>query len=204
MPVSISVDFLSHDDLRRRAREFLANHHPAATIPIPIEEIVEFVFRIDIIPTPGLHRVHDIDAFITSDLTSIYVDEFVYASRPGRYRFSLAHELAHAVLHRGIFQGLSFSSIAEWLTVVQQIPEKDYSWIEWQAYAFAGLVLVPEEALRAEFEKVEQTLAQHGLTLHNAYSDAAKRSIAGDVSRVFEVSADVIEKRATKDHLWGE
>ncbi len=48
--------FLSYDALRRRAEDFLRTHHPQGTIPIPIEEIVEFRYRIDIIPVPGLQE----------------------------------------------------------------------------------------------------------------------------------------------------
>jgi hypothetical protein len=69
----------SHEDLRRRAHEFLATHHPVGTIPIPIEEIVEFQLGIDIVPMPGLDRLIETDGFITSDLQEVYVDEFVYA-----------------------------------------------------------------------------------------------------------------------------
>jgi len=94
---------LSYGDLRRRAGDFLRTHHPDGTIPIPIEEIVESQHRIDIIPVPGLHKAFEVDGFISSDLKAITVDAFVYEQRPGRYRFTLAHELAHAVLHRRIY-----------------------------------------------------------------------------------------------------
>lgn len=52
---------------------------------------MEFRLGIDIVPMPGLHRLIETDGFITSDLKEIYVDEFVYVSRPGRYPFTLAH-----------------------------------------------------------------------------------------------------------------
>lgn len=92
--------FLSYEALRRRAGDFLRTHHPDGTIPLPIEEIVEFRYRIDIIPVPGLQEAFEVDGFISSDLKSITVDAFVHERRPGRYRFTLAHELAHVVLHR--------------------------------------------------------------------------------------------------------
>ncbi len=94
---------LSYRDLRVRAADFLRTHHPQGTIPVPIEEIVEFKYRIDIIPVHGLQQAFEIDGFISSDLKTITVDCFIYEHRPNRYRFTLAHELAHAVLHRKIF-----------------------------------------------------------------------------------------------------
>jgi len=66
--------------------------------------------RIDIVPMPGLHALIETDGFITSDLREIFVDEFVYQSRLGRYRFTLAHELGHSVLHRDVFRKEAFGT----------------------------------------------------------------------------------------------
>ena len=128
MASKVPVAHLYYEDLRRTASGFLNKFHASGSIPIPIEEIVDLKFGIDIIPTPGLHLSFDIDAFVTSDFSAMYVDKFVYESRPNRYRFSLTHELAHVILHREIFQQLSFSSIAEWVATVPGIPEDDYQW----------------------------------------------------------------------------
>lgn len=67
---------LSYDDLRAKADEFLRQHHPTGTVPVPIEQIVEFGFGINIIPLPGLHHDHDIDGLIASSPTEIFVDLF--------------------------------------------------------------------------------------------------------------------------------
>jgi len=139
----LPVPILSNDQLRTRAVRFLQEHAPTGIIPVPVEEIIDLNIGIDIVPTPGLHQGHDVDAFITGDLTTIYVDEFVYRSRPGRYRFSLAHEIAHLILHVEVYRRLHFRDIAEWKTALQRIEREDYDWLEYQANAFAGLVLVP-------------------------------------------------------------
>ena len=54
-------------------REF----HAEGSIPTPIEEIAEFKCRLDIIPLPGLRDLLEIDGFISSDLSSITVDQQV-------------------------------------------------------------------------------------------------------------------------------
>jgi len=192
---------LSYEDLRRRAGDFLRTHHPAGTIPVPIEEIVEFRYRIDIIPVPGLQEAFEIDGFISSDLKSIMVDAFVYERRPGRYRFTLAHELAHVVLHRRIYQEHAFRTVEEWKRFQREMDEEDRRWLEWQAYAFAGLVLVPAEPLRAKYQKAVRAATRVGLSLQKA-GEVARSYVADWVARRFEVSAQVIERRLDKDGLW--
>ena len=78
MPEDISAPYHSYEDFRRRADEFLAKYHPAATMPDPIEEIIEFQLGMDIVPLQGLHGLIETDGFVTSDLREIHVDEFVY------------------------------------------------------------------------------------------------------------------------------
>jgi hypothetical protein len=197
----ISVPYLSYDQLRQVAAQFLQKYHPKGIIPIPIEEIIDLQFEIDIIPTPGLHKGFDIDAFITSDLSSIYVDEFVYDSRPGRYRFSLAHELAHLLLHKDVFRKMRFSTIAEWKKVMTEFPEKEYGYLEWQAYALAGLILVPPDPLAERFEKAISHLYKVGLSLETA-TEAARCMIEGALAEDFKVSAAAIGKRVASDNLW--
>jgi hypothetical protein len=101
--MAFKAPYFRYDDLRRRAEAFLAEHHPSSKIPVPIESIVEFRFGIDIVPMPGLSSF-DTVAYLTQDLAEIRVDEFVYRCRPSRFRFSLAHELAHHVLHSDIYR----------------------------------------------------------------------------------------------------
>ncbi len=192
---------LSYDDLRGRAEEFLRQHHPAETIPVPIEEIVEFGFGINIIPLPGLHGDHDIDGFISASLTEIFVDLFVFESRPTRYRFTLAHEIAHLVLHGDALKEVRPRSVAEWKRFVSRLSEKDRGWLEWQAYCFAGLVLVPPTPLAAEYRTAVRMADEEGIEI-TAHGGMARQYVATYIGRAFEVSATVVEKRLVYDGVW--
>ena len=130
MAGSLKPPVLSYADLGRRAGDFLRTHHPAMTLPVPIEEIIEFRFGMDIIPIPGLHAAFEVDGFISSDLKGITVDEFVYQQRPTRYCFTLAHELAHAVLHRRIYTAHKFTRVEEWKRFQREMDEQDRGWLE--------------------------------------------------------------------------
>lgn len=197
----LTPPILSYRDLRRRAGDFLRTHHPAGTIPVPIEEIVEFRYRMDIIPVPGLQDAFEVDGFISSDLKAITVDASMQKHRPGRYRFTLAHELAHAVLHRRIFLANRFARAEDWKRFQRDLDEADRGWLEYQAYAFAGLILVPAESLLAEYQKALRVAGRAGLSLQSA-GEVARPYIANWLARRFDVSPQVIEKRLNKDELW--
>jgi Zn-dependent peptidase ImmA (M78 family) len=149
---------------------------------------------------PGLHRNFDIDAYITADLNEIRVDEGVYSSRENRYRFSLAHELAHRVLHADVFKQLQFETIAQWKTARSLIPEREYRFIEWHANEFAGLVLVPPDHLAAEFETAKARVESLGFIL--ADDPVAWDALELCLSERFVVSQPVIAKRGPADSLW--
>src|SRR5271155_3958453 len=116
--MAVVAPYLPYGKLRTEAANFLARYHSSGELPIPIEKIVEFKLGLDIVPVPGLQDEFDIDAFITSDLTEIRVDRFIQEHRPARYRFSLAHEVAHLVIHQEVFKELAFSTISEWKDVM--------------------------------------------------------------------------------------
>lgn len=200
MEEGISVEYLSYDRLRNQADEFLQRYHPAGTVPVPIDHIIDVQRRLNIVPMPGLLRSFDVDAFITSDMESMYVDEDVYRNHENRYRFSLAHEIAHAVLHQRIYGSFDYSDINGWKRMQAAIPEREYGWLEWQAYAFAGLVLVPLAAWHRQFADAAARAERAGVSLKGA-SDVALRMVAGAMAREFAVSTAVIERRLDKETL---
>lgn len=199
MPVK--APYLPYDRLRDIAEKFLDEHYSSRELPIPIEHIVEFGFGIDIVPMPGLHDHFDIDSFPTSDLKEFRVDEFVYKRRPGRYRFSLAHELSHLIIHRDIFAQLTFSSITEWKQVVASIPPDQYQWIETQAYSLAGLILVPPKQLEVVLKETAEKAKGAGVSIEDP-SEEIKNIIATQIARIFDVSRDVINRRMKYDGHW--
>lgn len=200
--MALPIPHLSYENLRAKADALLCAHNPSGLIPVPIEQIVEFRFGINIVPIPGLQAVHEADAFTSKDLRTIMVDLSVLESRsPYRYRFSLAHELAHVVLHREVFAAIHFSTLDEWKRVVMSLPEPDREWLEWQAYNFAGLVLVPREDLRQRLDQAVEKAAEAGFDVAEI-PDVSRAYVCTWLGRQFEVSAQVIEKRLDKDRLW--
>ncbi len=199
--MKISVPYLPYERLREIADEFLNEHHESGSLPVPIEHIIEIDLKLDIVPMPGLFNEFDVDAFITNDLSEIRVDQFIQQKQLNRYRFSLSHELSHLLIHRDVFASLKFSSIAEWKTAMRSIPDDEYGWIEWQAYALAGLILVPSQPLADMFaDKIEEA-RKAGINLKDIDSPLRK-VITSNIGKHFEVSSEVIKRRMEKDSLW--
>jgi hypothetical protein len=197
--VTFKAPWFSKEDLISRAADYLRQYNASGEIPVDIDFIIEANFDIDIVPTPGLQRGFDVVAFISKDQQEIRVDEYVYTHRETRYRFSLAHELAHKLLHPQLWQELEFHNVKTWLAVVADtIPEKEYSFIEFHANFFAGCILVPSPQLRIEFEKCVEKARTHGIT---ELSDAALEYIEMSLGRTFNVSREVIHRRLDYEEM---
>ena len=122
--------FRSPEYINSVAESFLTAYCPSKTLPIKIEEIIEFQLNLDIIPVPGLKTSFekiglDIDAFISSDFKSITVDQYVQEHVSNRYRFSLIHEIGHMLLHKYLYSQFKFNTSEEWIRTIRKIPLKE-------------------------------------------------------------------------------
>lgn len=201
--------FLTSEQINDVAEEFLNKYHPIKSIPIPIEEIIDLNLQIDIIPVPGLKDSFievglDIDAFITRDFKSIYADKLLYNPRKTnvRYRFSLAHEIGHRMLHEYLFECLDFNNSDEWANVLNNIPQNQLRIVEFQADEFAGLVLVPRKVLRKEFkEAIKKTEELLDLRYKDRTDFVLSTAIECFIAPQFQVSKYVAKIRIERDNL---
>jgi hypothetical protein len=196
MTIKLKIPVLSYEQIRNHANAFLSKYNATGVIPVPIEEIAEFSLHLNIIPIPGIQNSLEVAGFISSDLRSISVDQFVMEKRVTRYRFTLAHEIGHLWLHSEIFAQLKLNTVEEWKKFQTEMDVNDYRWLEFQAYAFAGLVLAPKEALASRRVICEQQIEKEGLS---PATEAAQYAIHRMLASEFNVSAEVIERRLQKD-----
>ena len=188
--------------LRKFAEDYLDRVHVSGEIPIPIEEILDSPEGVDVVPLEGLYeRGHE--AFLSRDMTCIYIDKGIMMHKvPYRYRFSLAHELAHVLLHKDIInEAPPYKDVNGWIDFLKSFPNEDLRWIENQAYGLAGLLLVPPRQLEDEYLRVVKQLESLG-TSFNSLTPPTMKSITSAIGEKFQVSRFVINKRARKDDLW--
>jgi Zn-dependent peptidase ImmA (M78 family) len=172
---------------------------------VDIEAIAEFDLGLNIFPFPNLQETFDVEGFISSDLNVIYVDEFIYYQRPARYRFTLAHEIGHYVFHPDLIGSFHPRSIADWSKFILAVDEETYDWLEWQAYSFAAAVLVPRVSLKQNFHNELKLLQpkidiirSKGLSAESS-QDYIVNAIATKLIGIYDVSADVLNKRISKE-----
>lgn len=196
----ICAKFLTDDDLRKFAEGYLAAVHPEGAIPTPIDEIV-MDEGIDVVPMNGLYaRGHE--AFTSRDRKTIYIDEAIFKNpNANRYRYSIAHELAHVKLHEHIFEAADYTDFDGWKSFLTSIRDEDLRWIERQAYMVAGYLLVPVHDLSREYNHLANQLKAGGMDIRSLPPHLL-RIVAKQLGTVFEVSTSVIHRRAVKDGLW--
>ena len=104
----------TNENLEKTAEDFLKKHAQgkydgrALHIEALIESLGYYIF-----PVPGLIEIAE--AYVPAKPGYIFVDEDQYqnASISFRWRFTIAEELAHILLHRPIFEGKTAKQIEQ-------------------------------------------------------------------------------------------
>jgi Zn-dependent peptidase ImmA (M78 family) len=205
MASDMTAPILSYEDINSRAEEFLKKLERGGALPVDIEAIAEFDLGLNIFPFPRLQETFDVEGFISGDLTVIYVDEFIYSQRPARYRFTIAHEVGHYVLHSELITAVHPRSVSEWEEFILGIDEENYNWLEWQAYTFAGAILVPRVTLTQYFyRELASIQPKIDFARSKGLSEEASRdyivdAIARKLITTYDVSSDVLTRRINKE-----
>jgi len=186
--------YLSYKKIGQMADEFLNNYHPSLSLPIPIEEIAEQKLKLKIIQKMNLKNDYDADRFLTSDLTTIFLDFNMYLKYEGRTRFTIAHEIGHLVLHKEVFQKLNINSVEKLNSISTKLTDEEYGWLEYQAYSFASQVLVPKELLINQLKKrLGRIPSREPLEILSP--------VVQDLPEIFKVSDAVILRRLQKEEI---
>lgn len=207
MGFSIKVRFLSYDQIAESTLEILKKYGYESTLPIPIEHIIDNILRINIVPFPNLFTDFEINAFVSSDLKTIYVDEYLYTNLDRQYRFTHAHEFGHITLHKYIYSNINIRSLEDWRKFIRGVDTYEYRNLEIQANNFAGLLLVPQSLLETNFNGQLKNLAR---SFRRAEVERIKRDdylqlvidiIAFNLAPIFQVDQQIIRIRIEKSNL---
>lgn len=163
--------------------------------PVPIEEIIEFHYELDLVWEPIDHYGPDsmVMAAIHPEQRLIVLNEsckHLFMSKIGTMNFTLAHELGHWVLHVSYLQNRRGTGKLE--SFYCEIPGKKPP-VEIQADMFAGCLLMPELLLR---NAVSSLKWQGPVRLHHLYelADRLKVSISALRVRLEQLGLLFVEK----------
>ena len=190
----MSPGFIPAEEIESAAIDFLLQHHPDGSIPIPIDEIIELELKIKIIPIPKLGSF-GIDGFSNHEFTEIHIDDYQFSNSENRARFTLAHEIGHFVLHKSYVDSQKFKNKEEWKKFVLNDLRRDP--LEIQANMFASFLLLPTKDLEKKYTSIKAELAERdefrGIPLPTDSQLAPY--IAKPISRIFKVSEQCAENR---------
>jgi len=198
--------FYSYEEIRRIAGEYSQRHGLDKDVPVDVDRLADNILGINIIPFPSLYRSFEINAFISNDFRRIYVDEYLYLNLEPQYRFTLAHEMGHMVLHSAYYKQFKIDSLTSYIEFVSSIGEDEYKLIETQANYFAGLFLVPTAALKEHFREQAAGIVRFiadrykGLK-RDKYIGTAVELIAQKLSPIFKVHYLPIQIRIEREKL---
>lgn len=156
IPRKIDVKWINESTIQEASKQFL-KQHKSYKIPVPLEEIAELKLKIRVLTIPNLKKVFECDGFISSDFSNMAVDEGIYNGYIPRFRFTLAHELGHLILHKDAYEKLGISNLDSYMRAQNSIDPKIWKKLEFQADLFAGATLFPIEYLKASIDKKVQS-----------------------------------------------
>ena len=189
----LQIPFLSKGEIAGMTEELLGECWDGV-YPVDVEKICDYC-GVAIVPVRGLMDECQVEAFMAADFGIIYVDEYGYKNNSHRYRFSVAHELGHYMLHREYFSN-RVDSYDEWRALgfdgISNVAE-------FQANYYAGCLLAPEAELAGVLnDKFGGSLARN----YWSATPVDLSRIFGEVKRIFGVSRQVIMRRM-REFVWG-
>lgn len=200
----MNVPYLRESEIENAALNLLHRYETSAGgttgFAINVEDIAEHELELDIVPADLEKDIPEIDfgdaigALQLSDMT-IYVDEEKNRV-PGRFRFTVAHEIAHYELHRMLLQSITnqtdfFNSVVSKDNIVCRSSQQNTR-IEWQANRFAGALLMPERSIIMKIGDIKSRL---GLNQNDALDNLSLielNRIANLIMHDFNVSHQAV------------
>jgi Zn-dependent peptidase ImmA (M78 family) len=153
---------LSLDEMEKITQGILIDYglnlNPKEPYPIPIEEIIEFQFELDILweKIDHLDKTGDVMAAIFPDIRKIIMNESkkdLFEEKIGTRNFTFAHELGHWVLHaNNQMQTPQKHDNNESIFYCRS--GKGRPNIEKEADMFAGSLLMPKHIILNEMNKI--------------------------------------------------
>ena len=150
-------------EIEKKAAEFHAKHAKLCGNPVRIPVNIELIVEkggdfANLLPVNNLKQEHDTYGCLVRDAGSgkmiVAVDEYMAENNETTYRFTLAEEVAHFILHGEIFR--EATSIQSWTALCSAITPRLYWQMDRNAKYLAGALLMPQEPLNRHVREAYQ------------------------------------------------
>lgn len=200
------VKWIDPEDLAAEVEAFGERYWPSGRIPVDIDHIVDVELCLDVVSVVGLLDDNRLDAWLSADRTTIFIDADCYLREdrgyPRHRRFTLGEEAGHWALHRYLYDEVEFDTLEGFLAFHRGFDDRQVARFEWQAKTFSAMLLVPDVELRRRFEHETERLARRDHELEVA-EEAQVDLVCRRIGRYFEVSGAVVKRRGYALRLWG-
>lgn len=156
-------------------------------------------YKINVTKMEGKHRLGGYSMYNhTITLDSDRIDENYY-----RYRYTMAHELCHSVLHCSMYKQMGFDSVEDFVNSLS-VSEQNRKRLEYQANAFAAYFLMPTDIIASLYYTLflEYATVKYGdkpgpihYSLTHTYKNDCYHYIVGNISKLLCVSKQAVHNR---------
>jgi Zn-dependent peptidase ImmA (M78 family) len=186
---------LTYEDYKLKAEKFLKdNPYGIGKIPTEIEILIE-KSGIIIEVMDDLKINYSVKGLVAKDIKNtrqmkIVIDSKHYENDEFEYKFTLAEELGHILLHLDFYNGIN--NVEDYIKIYNEISDEDYRRFEQQARNLASFILLPQD----EFNKYVLEWVNEKLEVLKLYNyDSIQRFadiISRGISREIILSSHVI------------
>lgn len=204
-PKEFSAPFLSRDDIKSSVDQFIDKYGNGWSYPLDVELLAEDIgFNLRLLP--HIEEKYEKLAILSHSTKDIIVEEslFLQERSKNRYRFSIAHELGHFVLHSNLFKNTGITTIEEWAQFLHDIPEDQKDYLEAQANKFAAHLLIPQNLLIKELTNYKPQIEKYLELFPKADSSDTVSFIAPKLAPKYGVSEQTMEIRINNSNIIDE
>ncbi len=185
---SPKIHFYTPQELEAIAEVFLKKyHHPPDSLPVKIYTIAEADLKIEVYPFLGLEREYGLQGYLALSLRRIRIDQRIMDEDryERRFRFTVAEEIAHLILHKELFEGVETPE--DYIDAHDKISERENTRMDMDAKHLAEAILLPTELF------TKQTLKFAIASKKNV--QLTKEGLFKKLADIFVVSTSVVDYR---------
>jgi Zn-dependent peptidase ImmA (M78 family) len=185
----------TYAQLKEISESFLEkNNFRKGIIPTDIEMLIE-KSGIIIETIDNLRKDFSVKGLVSKDVKDdgrikIFIDTRHYEEDAFEYKFTLAEELSHILLHMDFYEGIN--DIEDYIKKYKSIEDDDYKKYEQQARNLASFLLLPEKEFNEEIISFIDTNIEDYKIFNFQSPENFSNKLSNLISKKFELSHHVI------------